>query len=153
MISPPVVITVPAQAAAIIALDIPMAEMQRAFAEGCQELYGTLAAQGLAPAGPLYAYHHRRPNQTFHFDLSVPINGTVAATGRVQPSLRPAGRVARTVYSGPYEGLAGAWGDFMAWIAEQGLQTTPQLWEAYVLGPMESSDVADWRTELTWPLL
>jgi effector-binding domain-containing protein len=60
--------------------------------------------------------------------------------------------VACTVYHGGYEGLGPAWGELEAWIAAEGRQTAADLWECYIAGPESSSDPADWRTELNWPL-
>lgn len=62
--------------------------------------------------------------------------------------MRPAVKVARTVYIGPYEGLAGAWGKFCAWIQANGHTRREDLWGCYLVGPESSPDPADRRTEL-----
>jgi effector-binding domain-containing protein len=89
----------------------------------------------------------------FAFEIGVPVAAPVAAAGRVKPSRWPAETVARTVYHGDYEGLGPAWGEFQAWIAAEGHTSAPDLWECYVVGPESSPDPADWRTELTRPLI
>jgi effector-binding domain-containing protein len=89
----------------------------------------------------------------FDFEIGVPVNSAVTATGRVKPSQRPAMKVARTIYRGAYEGLPSAWGEFEAWIAAQGHTSAVDLWECYAAGPESSSDPANWRTELTRPLV
>ena len=71
----------------------------------------------------------------------------------MKPSQLPSMRVARTVYHGGYAGLAAAWGEFETWIAANGHKSAPDLWECYVLGPESNSDPANWRTELTRPLI
>jgi effector-binding domain-containing protein len=70
----------------------------------------------------------------------------------VEPGERPAARVARTVYHGPYVGLGPAWGEFGAWIAAEGHTPAPDLWECYLTGPESGPDPSGWRTELNRPL-
>lgn len=90
--------------------------------------------------------------ERFDFDLGVPVNEAVASTGRLEPGALPAAVVARTVYHGGYEGLGAAWGEFDAWIKENGHSPATNLWECYVVGPAKSEDPAAWRTELNRPL-
>jgi hypothetical protein len=49
----------------------------------------------------------------------VPVSAPVTAVGRVYPGERPAIKVVRTVYHGPYEGLGSAWGEFSGWLCIQ----------------------------------
>jgi effector-binding domain-containing protein len=152
MIDTPGITETTAQLTAIIHLTIPRAEMMRVFGPSVAELMATLAAQGLAPAGPVFTHHLRRPTDTFDFELGVPVSAPVVAAGRVKPGQWPVTKVARMVYSGPYEGLPAAWGAFMAWIEAHGHTPTPDLWECYVAGPHSSADPSTWRTELNQPL-
>lgn len=153
MIDTPEITQTPAQQTAIIHLTIPRAEIQHVMGPGIGELLAAVAAQGLAPAGPLFSHHLKMDPDTFDFELGVPVTAPVAVTGRVQPGHLPAARVARTVYHGPYEGLGAAWGEFCAWIAAAGHTPAPDLWECYVAGPESSPDPATWRTELNRPLI
>lgn len=153
MLDTPHISQTTARLTAIIHLTIPRNEMQHVFGPSITELMTTLAAQGIAPAGPVFAHHLRRPADTFDFELSVPVTVPVVATGRVKPSQWPAMKVARTVYTGPYEGLPAAWGEFMDWIEANGHTPAPDLWECYVTGPQSSPDSATWRTELNQPLI
>jgi len=152
MISAPEVITTEAQAAAVVRLTIPRAEMRTAFGPAVGELLKGLAAQGVEPIGGVFAHHLRMPPDMFDFELGIKVAAPVTAAGRVQPGALPAVRAARTVYSGGYEGLPGAWGAFMAWIKENGHAPAEDLWEVYAVGPQSSSNPADWRTELVRPL-
>lgn len=140
------------QQIAFIHLTIPVAEMAKAFGAACQELFGTLAAQGIEPAGPLFAHHLRMPSSTFDFELGVPVTLRVVDAGRVKAGEKPAMTVVRTVYHGGYEGLPAAWGEFQRGIDAQGLKLTADFWETYLKGPASSSDPADWRTEFARPL-
>jgi effector-binding domain-containing protein len=113
----------------------------------------TIAAQGIAPCGPVFAHYLSMDSGMFDFEVGVPVSAPVAPAGRVQPGQLPAARVARTTYHGPYEGLHAAWCEFGTLARAQGLKPAPGLWESYVVGPESSPNPADWRTELNQPLL
>ena len=98
MIDTPAITTTREQATAVIHLTIPRAEIQQAMGPAHQELFSTLAAQGMTPAGPWFSHHFRMDPATFDFEVGVPVSGPVASTGRVASSRLPATRVVRTVY-------------------------------------------------------
>jgi effector-binding domain-containing protein len=150
MLDTPEITQSEAQQTAVIRFTIPRAEIRHAMGDGIAELMSTLAAQGIAPAGPL---HLRTDPAIFDFEIGVPVATPVAATGRVTMGALPSARVARTVYRGPYEGLGPAWGEFDAWIAANGHTAAPGLWERYVAGPESSTDPTTWQTELNRPLV
>lgn len=120
---------------------------------GIQELMAAVAVQGLGPTGPCFAHHLRMVPAIFDFEIGVPVTAPAAPCGRVQPGEWPAMKVARTIYRGPYEGLASAWGEFNAWMQGEGLHQAPDLWECYLAGPESGPDPANWRTELNRPLV
>ena len=153
MIEPPQIVTTPATHTAVIRFDIPRAEMGKIFGPGVQELFRVLQAQGIAPAGALFAHHTRVTPERFTFELGVPVARPITAAGRVQPSSRPASRAARTVMHGDYRGLPAAWKEFTAWIEGQGARGASDLWECYAIGPADTPEPAGWRTELVKPLV
>ena len=152
MLDSPQVTKTDAQETAIIRLTIPRAEIRDVMGPGIGELMSTVAAQGIATAGPWFTHHLRMDPQVFDFEIGVPVTAPVAPAGRVTAGQLPATRVARSVYSGPYEGLGAAWGELDAWIAGQGHKPKGDLWERYVAGPESSSDPASWKTELNRPI-
>ena len=152
MIDTPQIVQTTTQLTAFIHLTVTLEEMQKVFAPTIGELLSALAAQGIAPAGPVFTHHLRGPTDTFDFELSVPVSAPVAATGRVQPGEWPAMRVARTVHHGPYEGLPEVWGEFMDWIETHGHTPAPDLWECYLTNPDSDPDPAKWQTQLNRPL-
>lgn len=148
MITKPEIATTDEQVTASIHLVVPGHEMPEHMDPAIQELYGTLAAQGVEPTGPLFSYHHRMPSDTFDFEIGVPISGAFQETGRVKVSLLPACRVARSIYQGPYEGLGGAWQEFMTAVDAGGFPASSTFWERYVVGPADTQDPAQFQTEL-----
>jgi effector-binding domain-containing protein len=141
------------QFAAVIHLDIPRTEMMQAFGPAVNELLAALAAQGIAPQGAAFAHHLAMTPERFDFELGFFVDTAIVATGRVRPGVLRAARVARTVYHGAYEGLPDAWGEFIRWIETHGHTPAADLWEWYVVGPHLSLNPADWRTELSRPLI
>jgi effector-binding domain-containing protein len=152
MIDPPKIVRCEARAAAVIRLTIPRDAMQRAMGPAIQELMSALSAQGVAPAGPLYAHHLRLHPETWDFEIGVPVAKPITAAGRVEPGTLPACTVARSIYQGGYEGLGVAWTELGQWIEKEGHVPAENLWECYVAGPEASPDPKQWRTELNRPL-
>ena len=89
----------------------------------------------------------------FNFEVGVPVSGPVTSVGRVKQSELPAAKVARTVYTGSYEGLGDAWSDFIDMIEAQGLTRAPNLWERYLTDPSTTPNPDDYQTELNHPIL
>ena len=133
---------------AVVRHVIPRAEIQKVMGPSIGEVMATLAAQGMAPAGPVFSHHLRMHPDTFDFEVGVPVWSPFTEAGRVTASHLPSGKIARTIYTGPYEGLAVAWGEFEEWIAAEGHECAASLWECYVAGPESGVDQAQWRTEL-----
>ena len=140
MISTPQIIQTEAHEAAVIRLTIPRSEMMKVFGPAVGELMAVLASQGVEPVGAVFAHHLKMPPDTFDFELGVKVAAPVKATGRVKPGQLPAAKVARTVYSGPYEGLPAAWGEFVTWMKANGHEQAENLWEVYSIGPQSTPD-------------
>ena len=153
MIDTPQITQTAAQLTAIIHVTIPKEEIRNVMGPGITELMAAVAAQGIGPAGPWFSHHLKMVPDIFDFEIGVPVTAPVTPVGRVTAGALPATKVARTVYHGPYEGLADAWGEFMKWIEASGHTPAPDLWECYVAGPESGPDPATYRTELNRPLI
>ena len=152
MLATPQIIKTDAQQATVIHLTVPRSEMMKTFGPAIGELMSALAAQGVEPVGAVFAHHLKMSPDNFDFELGVKVAAPVKPAGRVKPGQLPAAKVARTVYSGPYEGLPAAWGEFNKWMNANGHAQAGNLWEVYSVGPQSSPDPANWRTELNRPL-
>jgi effector-binding domain-containing protein len=154
MIDTPHVTNTAAQQIAFIHLNIPRDHIRHVMGPGISEVLQAVKAQGIGPAGPWFTYHLKMTPEVFDFNICVPVSAPLIATGRVQADQWPARKsVARTIYRGPYEGMAEAWANFMSWIEVNGHTPAPDLWEVYSAGPESSDDPMQWRTELNRPLL
>ncbi len=152
MIEEPTIIEVSAITGACIHLVIPGREMPKYIDPAIAEILKALNAHGTSPAGPLFSYHLRRPSDTFDFELGFPVEGEVQPQGRVRQIMRPAFRVARVMYIGPYEELTQGWMALHHWVRERKLNEDGRFWECYITDPDEEPDPTKWRTELNWVL-
>ena len=146
----PEVIITKAQPTAVIHLVIPGRDMPKYMDPAVQEILKVLKDQGLTPSGPMFSYHHRRPADTFDFEIGFPVAKEIEPRGRVVNGSLPAEKVVRSVYQGPYEGLGPAWGELESWVREQGHAGSGRFWECYLSNPEEVKDQKTYRTELNW---
>jgi len=152
MLATPEIVQTTSHSAAVIHLTVPRNEMMKVFGPAVGELMTALAAQGVEPISAVFAHHLKMSPDIFDFELGVKVSTPVKPTGRVKPGALPAAKVARTVYSGPYEGLFAAWGEFNTWMKANGHEPADHLWELYAVGPQSTPDPAGWRTQLNRPL-
>src|SRR5260370_35582677 len=99
------------------------------------EVMAAIAAQGIAPTGPVFSHHLRMDPDTFDFEVGVPVMAPVSATGRVKASQLPAGTPAPPGYHGAVRGLGSARGGVLGRLHPEGPQTAPGLWERSLPGP------------------
>lgn len=150
MNTPPQLISTQEVPAAVIHLTIPGRDMPKYMDPAIQELIRTITGQGINIVGPLFAYHHRRPSETFDFEIGFPVSKAIEPAGRVVNGRLPSVKVARSIYQGPYEGLAQAWGELQAWVRSNKHGETGRFWECYLNDPEEVKDPKKYRTELNW---
>ena len=153
MIEKPQVIETTAQQVAAIHIETPRSNMQHVMGPGVAEAMAAAKAQGIGPTGPWFAHHLKMTPESFDFDICVPVSAPATAVGRVKPWQRPALKVVRTVYHGPYERLGKAWHEFDGWAEANRHKTAADLYECYLVGPESSPDPTDWRTELSRSLV
>src|SRR4051812_17252324 len=101
MIDTPTITQSVEQLTAVIHITVPRDQIRQVMGPGITEVMSTLAVQGIAPAGPWFTRHLKIPDDSFDFEISVPVTSPVTATGRVKPSRLPSMKVARTTYHGP----------------------------------------------------
>jgi effector-binding domain-containing protein len=153
MLEKPEIVQSAEQTVACIDVVVPRERIREVMGPAIAEVYGALGAQGVQPAGPWLTHHKKAPDETFDFQVCVPVSKEVAPAGRVRSGRLPAAKVARAVYVGPYEGLGAAWGELRAWVAKSGHTCARSLWECYAVGPDSQPDPNAYRTELNQPLL
>ena len=153
MIEPLRILQTEPQLTASIPLRVPREEIRSVMGPGLAELKAAVAAQNIAITGPWFTHHFRNPGEVFDFEICLPVATSVTPANRMKPGQWPAMKIAQTTYHGGYEGLGEAWGEFMDWIQAQGLKTTDDLWECYLVGPEAGDDSSAYRTQLNKPLV
>lgn len=148
----PTVTEVEAVATAVIAGQVPMADLPAFFDQSFTELGRACGTQGIVPTGAAFARYHGAPAEVVDLEVGLPVDSPVRAEGRVAPGSLPAGRVAAVSHHGGYDGLGAAWAGLGEWIEEQGLTPTDTLWEVYVTEPGPDVDPATLRTDLFWAI-
>jgi effector-binding domain-containing protein len=146
---PPQIIQSTPRRIAFIHIRAAAGDVRKVMGPALKELKGAITEQGVAITGPWFTHHLRRPAEYFDFEICFPVSAPVAASGRMRPGELPAMTMARTLYSGGYEGLGAAWGQFDAWVSANGHAASEELWECYVTGPESSEDTDSYRTELS----
>ncbi len=118
------------------------------------ELYATLAAQKIAPAGPaggIFAselFTHERGEAT----IFVPCTPPERATGRVEPMAVPGAELAIIVHAGRPAEIDRAYGALATYVADHALAIDGPIREYYLVGSHDTLDERRWRTEIGWPI-
>jgi effector-binding domain-containing protein len=140
------------QLLAKIRFALPRSQLRAVLGPAIGEVKATVAAQGIAAAAPWFTHYFRIDPLHADFEVCVPVTRRVAETGRVRADEWPATSVARTIYHGAYEGLAGGWSDLKLWVRANGYAAGEGRRECYAVGPESRTGSRHWRTELLLPL-
>ena len=146
---------------AAIPVTVTMAGLSSAVDSAFSELFGWLASQGIAPAGPpLIRYLVIDMAGELQLELGVPVAVPVAASGRVQPGVLPEGKYAVLRHTGPYDGLVASNAALLQWAQEKGIEfdtwNTPSgsAWrgraEHYLTDPSQERDPAKFETDVAF---
>jgi effector-binding domain-containing protein len=144
----------PATPAAAVSEVIDVRDATGWYQGALGELHALLAAQKVAPAGPggaIYAndlFAHARGQAT----VFVPCQETVRATGRVSGLVVPEVELAVTTHTGAHNDVDLAYGSLAAYVTDHALGVEGPIREYYVIGPHETIDENQWRTEIGWPI-
>ncbi len=121
-----------------------------------EEVFGYLGSQGITrPVGPTLFIGHdpEFKEQDVDVEIGVPIDKAIPGTGRVKIyELHGMEQAACTVYKGPYEDIGEAYSALMAWIESNGYQITGPDRELYLTSPADTSDPAEYVTEIQFPI-
>jgi DNA-binding transcriptional MerR regulator len=118
------------------------------------ELYATVAVQGMQPSGPsggLFAsdlFQYERGTAT----VFVPVSREMQIVGRVSPLVVPAAELAVTAHSGSHATIAATYGALGAYVSTHALAIVGPVREYYLVDARTTSDAAQWRTEIAWPI-
>ena len=72
--------------------------------------------------------------------------------GRVHPVTLPAVELAVATHVGPHDDIDVTYGEVGAWVLANALAVAGPVHETYLVGPRDTADPAEWRTEIGWPV-
>lgn len=127
-----------------------MAELPDAFGEAFGEVAEAVGRSGAAVIGPAYACYFGMPAETVDVEIGFGIDRVVDVP-ELAVSEHPATRAAVATHIGPYDQLAGAYGEFMPWLAEQKLTLAGHMFEFYDSDPQV--DPAATVTRMVFPII
>jgi effector-binding domain-containing protein len=139
------------QPTAAIRATLSVPEIGPWFGPTLGRLAAWLGQRGIPIVGPPYARYHRLEGSRFEVEAGVPVGASLEGDEEVHATSLPAGRQARTVHVGPYDGLGAAYEALEAWVAERGGEPAGDPWEIYETDPSEQPDPATWRTQVLLP--
>lgn len=148
----PELLDVPEVTAAVIRDRVTPAELRDFFDRSFRILPEIVAGQGARIEGPAFCVYREESDAALDLEVGFAVDRGLRAERGVRAGCLPAGRVARIVHAGGFDGLAAAWADLRSWIEGQGLAAGPLRWEVYSTRPAPDMDPAELRTELNWPV-
>jgi DNA-binding transcriptional MerR regulator len=120
--------------------DVAMAELDAAFP----------AAERTGPPGGRYA------NELFTQDAGAatvfwPVRDP-RPRGRIEVLELPPVELAVAVHPGSHDDIGVTYGRLGAWVVDQALAVNGPVHETYLVGPRDTSEPGEWRTEIGWPI-
>lgn len=73
-------------------------------------------------------------------------------SGRIRVLDLPPADFAVAVHPGPHDDIDVTYGRLGAWVVEHTLAVDGPIQEIYLMGPRDSDDPQEWRTEIGWPV-
>ena len=101
----PQIVRVGPQLAAVIRLTLPRHQLRQVMGPAFAELQAEASVQGLT-LGPAFTRPLRPPGDVVELEAGFEVDRPIRPVGRVRRGELPAATVVRSVYRGPYEGLA-----------------------------------------------
>ena len=118
------------------------------------ELQATLAAQGIAAAGPGGGIYQAElfTEERGEATIFLPSESQPRPMGRVVPLDVPGTDLATVVHAGSHAGIDLAYGTLAAYVTNHALAVDGPIREYYLTGPTDTPDQNAWRTEVGWPI-
>ena len=110
-----------------------------------------LGQLGEQPAGAPYAAYFNWDSKDFDVEIGFPVSGTFSEKDDIKSSEIPGGKLARCLYTGPYNKIEPAYNALTAWVKENGYEATGVAYEFYLNDPGETPQ-EELMTQIVFPL-
>jgi effector-binding domain-containing protein len=144
----------PAQHVAAVKKRTSLTSIGQDIQAAMAELSGTIAPQGIVPAGPPFLIMHDTIEEETEgeIELCVPVAEPFAGGNAVYGRDVEATTAATTTHRGPYDQVGPAYQTLMGWVQEHGREVVGPPREVYLTDPRETPDPADYLTEIALPI-
>jgi DNA-binding transcriptional MerR regulator/effector-binding domain-containing protein len=145
---------IPAATAASIGSVVALGDLLPWFLGALGELSATLAARGIAAAGPPGGSYATElfAEEKGEATVFVPVAGEVPLVGRVAAQVVPATEMAVIVHAGSHADVDRSYGALASYVADHALQVDGPIREYYLVSRGDTTDEQAWRTEICWPI-
>ena len=92
---------------------------------------------GEQPAGAPYAAYFTFSMESMDIEIGFPVGGSLPGKSEIQSGEIPAGKIAQTMYTGPYNKIEPAYNALTAFVEQQGYEATGVAYEFYLNDPGE----------------
>jgi DNA-binding transcriptional MerR regulator len=122
------------------------------YADAMTQLDQAIAAAATTPTGP--------PGGLYDNELFSDERGTMVvfvpvakppASGTVRPYVIPAAELTTTMHLGPHDDIDVTYAALGTYVRRQALELAGPVREIYHVGPRDTPDCSEWRTEIGWP--
>ncbi len=146
--------SVPATPAAAVSAVVDSDDIGSWFQGALGELHATLTAQRLpatGTAGGIFAddlFTHHRGQAT----IFIPCADSVRPVGRVTATVIPAVELAVITHGGTPTESDRSYGELATYVTRHAIAVDGPIREYYLVGQRDTADIAQWRTEIGWPI-
>lgn len=126
--------------------DLPQ-ELGKAY----QAIGQYLSQLGEQPAGAAYAAYFNWDTDDLDIEIGFPISKSLPGKDEIQATELPGGKLARCLYTGPYNKIEPAYKALTAWVEDNGYQSTGTAYEFYLNDPGEVA-LEELMTQIVFPL-
>ena len=117
--------------------------------------YGAIAQYleelGESPSGAPFTGYYNMDMQNLDLEIGFPVASKLAGRGEIQSGHIPGGKVAATIYTGPYSAIEPAYNALTAFIQENEYKSTGVVYEFYLNDPGETP-AEELQTQIVFPL-
>ncbi len=126
--------------------DLPQ-ELGKAY--GAIDQY--LGQLGEQPTGAPYTAYFNMDMSNLEVEIGFPVSSALPDKDEIQSGVIPGGKIARCLYTGPYNEIEPAYTTLTTWVKEHGYEATGVAYEFYLNDPGEVSP-PDLMTQVVFPL-
>ena len=110
-----------------------------------------LGQLGEQPAGAPYAAYFNMDMSNLEVEIGFPVSKSLPDKDEIKATELPGGKLARCLYTGPYNEIEPAYNALTAWVKENGYEATGVAYEFYLNDPGEVSP-PELITQVVYPL-